>query len=47
MTDEASKKLGPGSKQQKSEAEAAVSYGVARYLILSRPLGFNVVIALL
>jgi hypothetical protein len=47
MTDECRKRLGPGSKKQKTEDEAALSYGVARCLLLTRPLGRNVTVALL
>jgi hypothetical protein len=47
MSEQAERKFGPGSKQQKTEAETAISYGVARCLLLSNPLGRNVTIALL
>jgi hypothetical protein len=47
MTEQAHGKFGPGSKQQKTEAETAISYGVARCLLLTSPLGRKVTIALL
>jgi O-acetyl-ADP-ribose deacetylase (regulator of RNase III) len=47
MTDECRKRLGPGSKQQKTEDEAALSYGVGRCVLLSEPLGRSVTVALL
>jgi hypothetical protein len=47
MTDECRKRLGPGSKEQKTEDEDAISYGVARCMLLTRPLGCDVTIALL
>ena len=47
MLKEAQSKFGPGSKQQKTEAEVATSYGVARCLLLTNPLGRRLTIALL
>jgi hypothetical protein len=47
MLDECSKRLGPGSREQKTEDEAAISYGAARCLLLTQPLGRNVTVALL
>jgi hypothetical protein len=47
MIDECRKKFGPGSKEQKTDDEIAVSYGVARCLLLTQPLGRNVTVALL
>jgi hypothetical protein len=47
MMDECHKKLSPGSKARKTEDEEAVSYGVGRCLLLTRPLGRSVTVALL
>jgi len=47
MTDECRKRLGPGSQKQKTEDETAISYGAARCLVLTRPLGRNVTVAML
>jgi hypothetical protein len=47
MTEQALGKFGPGSNQQKTETETAISYGVARCLLLTNPLGRRVTIALL
>jgi hypothetical protein len=47
MKDECRKRLGPGSKQPKTEDEVAMSYGVARCLLLTKPLGRDVTVALL
>lgn len=46
MMDGAKGKFGPGSKQQKTEGETAISYGVARCLLLTQPLGKKITIAL-
>jgi O-acetyl-ADP-ribose deacetylase (regulator of RNase III) len=47
MTGECHKKLGPGLQEQKTEDEAAMSYGVGRCVLLTQPLGRSVTIALL
>jgi hypothetical protein len=47
MRDESRKRLGPGSREQKTEDEVGISYGVARCLLLMEPLGRKVTVALL
>jgi hypothetical protein len=47
MKHECRQRLGPGAEQQKADDEAGVSYGVARCLLLTQPLGRKVTVALL
>ena len=47
MTGEAHRKFGPGSERQKGEGQVAISYGVARCMILTAPLGRKTTVALL
>jgi hypothetical protein len=47
MKDECKKKLGPGIEQQKTDDERAESFGVGRCVLLIKPLGRTVPIALL
>jgi Domain of unknown function (DUF6430) len=47
MSDECRRRLGPGREEKKTEDESAVSYGVARCVLLTQPLRRNVTIALL
>jgi hypothetical protein len=46
MKDECRKKLGPGVEQQKTDEERAESFGAGRCVLLTKPLGHSVPIAL-
>jgi hypothetical protein len=46
MKDECSKKLGPGREEQKTEDERALSFGPGRCVLLIKPLGRSVPVAL-
>jgi hypothetical protein len=46
MTEECSRKLGPGVEQQKDDKERATSFGVGRCVLLTNPLNRSVSVAL-
>jgi hypothetical protein len=46
MKREASRRLGPGTEHQKTDEERAASFGAGRCLLLTRPLGHSVPVAL-